>query len=134
MRTQALHSHEVAWRDVAAAPTEPEIAALDGVEEHRAIDSLGRHVGEGRVTLQLGQPEVRPEGADDGSDEVGQDVLGMVQLDVGQVAGVAGDVGDQEAGGLRGREHRAQSRGEARRGQSLVSSLPADAGVECAAW
>ena len=28
--------------DVAAAPAEPEVAALDGVEEHRAVDRLGR--------------------------------------------------------------------------------------------
>ena len=29
--------------DVAAAPAEPEVAALDGVEEHRPVDRLGRH-------------------------------------------------------------------------------------------
>ena len=62
--------------------------------------------GEGRVAFELGQPEVRPERRDDGADEVGQDVLRVVELDVGEVAGVAGDVGDQEAGGLRGGGHR----------------------------
>ena len=29
--------------DVAAAPAEPEVAALDGVEEHRPVDRLGGH-------------------------------------------------------------------------------------------
>ncbi len=58
--------------------------------------------GEGGIALQFGQPEVGPERRDDGADEVREDVLGVVQLDVGEVARVAGDVGDQEAGGLRG--------------------------------
>ena len=41
--------------------------------------------------------------------EVGQDVLGVVELDAGEIARVAGDVGDHEAGGLgrlRGRASR----------------------------
>ena len=91
--------------DVAAAPAEPEVAALDRVEEHRPVDRLGRREGECGIALELGQPEVRPERRDDGADEVREDVLGVVQLDVGEVAGVPGDVGDQEAGGLRGWEH-----------------------------
>ena len=60
---------------------------------------------ERRVALQLGQPEVRPERRDDGADQVGQDVLGVVELDIGEVAGVPGDVGDQEAGRLRACGH-----------------------------
>ena len=88
--------------DVAAAPAEPEVAALDGVEEHRAVDRLGGHPGERGVTLELGQPEVGPQRRDDRADQVGQDVLGVIELDVGEVARVAGDVGDQEAGGLGG--------------------------------
>ena len=83
--------------DVAAAPAEAEVAALDGVEEHRAIDRLGRHEHEGGVALELGQPEVRPEGGDHGADEVRKDVLGVVELDVGEVARVPRDIGDQEA-------------------------------------
>ena len=91
---------------VAAAPAEPEVAALDRVEEHRAVDLLDRREREGGVALELRQPEARPNRRDDGADEVGQDVLGVVQLDAAQVAGIPGDVGDQEAGGLRGRGHR----------------------------
>ena len=92
--------------DVAPAPAEPEVAALDRVEEHRPVDLLADHVRERRVALELGQPEVRPERGDDGADEVGQDVLGVVQLDVGEIARVTGDVGDQEAGGLSDGGHR----------------------------
>jgi hypothetical protein len=32
------------------------------------------------------------------SDEVGQDVLGVVEFDAGKIRRVAGDVGDNEAG------------------------------------
>ena len=42
------------------------------------------------------------EGGDHGADEVGEDVLGVVELDVGEVARVAGDVGDEERRGLGG--------------------------------
>ena len=38
---------------------------------------------------------------------VREDVLRMLQLDIGQVAGVPGDVGDQEAGRLGGCRHQA---------------------------
>ena len=62
---------------------------------------------EGRVALELGQPERRTEGADDRVDQVGQDVLGVVELDTGEIARVAGDVGDDEAGGFGLVEHRA---------------------------
>ncbi len=95
--------------DVAATPAEPEVAPLDRVEEHRPIDPLGCRVGEGGIALELRQPEVGPECRDDGADEVRQDVLRVVQLDVGEVARVAGDVGDQEAGGLRAWKHRSSS-------------------------
>ena len=101
--------------DVPASPAEAEVAALDGVEEHRAVDPLGGHVREGGVALELGQPEVRPERADDGADEVREDVLRVVQLDVGEVAGIPGDVGDQEAGRLRAREHGSSSESGPRR-------------------
>ena len=92
--------------DVAAAPAEPEVAALDRVQEHRPVEPVGRREGERGVALELCQPEGRAERGDDGPDEVGQDVLGVIELDVAEVAGVPGDVGDQEPGGLRTREHR----------------------------
>jgi len=91
--------------DVAAAPTEAEVAALDRVEQERPVHLLGRRVGERRVALELRQPEARAEGCHDRADEVGQDVLGVVELDAGEVARVAGDVGDQEARGLACGEH-----------------------------
>ena len=72
--------------DVAATPAEAEVAALDRVEQHRPVDRLGGHVRERGVALELGQPEVGPERGDDRADQVGQDVLRVVELDVGEVA------------------------------------------------
>ena len=54
------------------------------------------------------EPEAGPEGGDDRADQVGEDVLGVIELDVGEVAGVAGDIRDQEAGRLRG-EHQSST-------------------------
>ena len=106
--------------DVAATAAEPEVAALDGVEQHRAVDPLDRLEGEGCVALELGQAEVRAKRRDDGADEVRQDVLGMIELDIREVAGVPGDVGDEEAGRLCGREHRPPLYGGPRRVLSHV--------------
>jgi hypothetical protein len=87
--------------DVPASPPEAEVAPLDGVEEQRAVHlRLGRR-HERRVALQLDQPERRSEGGDHGANEVGEDVLGVVELDPREVAGVPRDVGDEEAGPLR---------------------------------
>ena len=91
--------------DVATTPPEAEVAALDRVEQHRPVDVLNTHGGECGVSLELGQAEVGPQGAHDRADQVRQDVLRVIQLDVGEVAGVAGDVGDDEAGGFRSRRH-----------------------------
>ena len=91
--------------DVAATPAEPEVAALDRIQEHRPVDGLAQRVGEGGIALELGQPEPRSQRGHHRSDEVRQDVLRVLELDVGEVAGVPGDVGDQEGGGLRGSEH-----------------------------
>ena len=44
--------------DVAPTTPEAEIAALDGVEQHRAVDRLGGHRHERGVAFELGQPEV----------------------------------------------------------------------------
>jgi hypothetical protein len=52
--------------DVAESAPEGEVAALDRVLERRAIDGLGEREGERRVALELGQPEGRPQRADDG--------------------------------------------------------------------
>src|SRR4029079_14063540 len=90
------------------------IAALDRVEQHRAVDRLGRHLGQSGVALQVGGAKVRTKRRDDGADEVRQDVLRVVELDVGEMARVAGDVRDQEAGGLRGWGHGAPLYGPVR--------------------
>jgi hypothetical protein len=92
--------------DVAEAAAEGEVAPLDDVLELRPVHRRGDRIDEGRVTLELGELEGRPEGAHDRPDQVGQDVLRMVELGAGEEAGVAGDVGDDEAGGLWLVEHR----------------------------
>ena len=92
--------------DVAEPAAEGEVAPLDDVLELRPVHRLGDRIDEGRVTLELGELEGRPEGAHDRPDQVGQDVLRMVELGAGEEAGVAGDVGDDEAGGLWLVEHR----------------------------
>lgn len=58
----------------------------------------GEH--EGGVAFELGQSEAGLEGGDDHTQEIREDVVGMLQLDIGEIAGVAGDVGDEEASGL----------------------------------
>jgi len=84
--------------DVAKAPPEREVTAFDAVLEGRPVE-LGRdHVDERGVALELGQPEGRPQAPDDDIGEVGQDVLGVIELDTGEVARVPADVGDDETG------------------------------------
>ena len=90
--------------DVATAPAEPEVAAFDGIEQERTVELVGRRVHERGVALELREPERRTQGGDDGADEVGQDVVRVIELDARELSRVAGDVGDQEADGL-GLEH-----------------------------
>ena len=91
--------------DVTQPALECEVAALDRVLQERAIDGLGDRIDERRVAFELGQAEHRPDVRDHGAHQVGQDVLGMVELGPGQEAGVSGDVGNDEAGGLGLAEH-----------------------------
>jgi hypothetical protein len=63
--------------DVAQAPPEREIRPLDGNEELRAVHPLPEDVGKGGITLEFREAEARPESADDGRHQVGQDVLGV---------------------------------------------------------
>ena len=73
--------------DVAPAAAEAEVAALDRVEEHRAVDGLGGHANmKAASPSSLASRKSGPEGRDHGADEVREDVLSVVQLDVGQVA------------------------------------------------
>ena len=84
--------------DVAQPATEREVRPLDGVHQRRPVDGLGDREGERRVALELGQAERRAEAPDDRVDEVGEDVLRVVELDTGEIRRVAGDVGDDETG------------------------------------
>ena len=87
--------------DVAQAPPEGDVAVLDRVLEDRSVDHVGDDVGEGRVALEFGQSEGRPERANDGVSQVGQDVLRVIEFDAREVARVAADVGEDETRGLR---------------------------------
>jgi len=86
---------------------EGEIRCLHGVLQHRAVDLVGNRVEEGRVALELGEPERRPQPPHHGVHQVGDDVLRMLELDPGEKASVAGDVRDHEASGFGFRKHRA---------------------------
>ena len=93
--------------DVAKTLPEGEIRRLHGVLQHRAVDLVGDRVEEGRVALELGEPERRPQPPHHGVHHVGDDVLRMLELDPGEKAGVAGDVRDHETSGFGFRKHRA---------------------------
>ena len=118
--------------DVAQAAPEGEVCPLDRVEELRAVDTRSERIGEGGIALKLGQPKAWPEGIDHGRDQVGQDVLGVIQLGARQVARVAGDVGNQQARRLGLGEHApspmvsgpSRESGEVRK-RTLVGSLAA---------
>jgi hypothetical protein len=92
--------------DVTEPPPEREVAALDRVLGRGGVERLGEVVGERRVTLELRETEGRPERRDHGPDEVGEDVLGVVELGPREEARIARDVGDQQAGRLRFTQHR----------------------------
>ena len=86
--------------NITPATTEAEVAALDRVEQHRPVDLLRRGEAEGGVALKLGQSETGPQRRDDRANQVGEDVLRVIDLDRREVLGIAADVGDQQADGL----------------------------------
>ena len=61
---------------------------------------LRRREAERGVAFELREAEIRLEAGHDRADQVGQDVLCVVDLDGRQVLGVAGDVGDEQADGF----------------------------------
>ena len=79
---------------VAASPPEAKVAALDRVEQKRTVDLLSDREHERGVAFELGQPESGPQRGDDRSHQVCEDLLGVIELDAGEVARVARDVGD----------------------------------------
>jgi hypothetical protein len=81
-------------------PAECEIRALDRVLQMRAVELRRDEIDEGCVPFELRQLERRAERADDRIDQVGQDVLGVIELDPGEITGVAGDVGHDETCGF----------------------------------
>ena len=84
--------------DVAQPLTEGEVGRLDGVLEERSVNLVVDRVEKGRVALELGEPERRAQEPHHRVHHVGDDVVCVVELDAGEKAGVAGDVGDHETG------------------------------------
>ena len=82
--------------DVAQAPAESEIRRLDRILDQRAVKTVAGRAEKCRVAFELGELERRAQASHHRVHQVGDDVLRMVELDAGEIAGVAGDVGDQE--------------------------------------
>src|SRR5215212_6217048 len=91
--------------DGAQAPAEGEVGCLDSILEQRSVDLLGQGVDEDSVTLEFRDPEWRAQASDHRIHQIRDDVVRMVELATGEKAGVAGNVSDHEAGGLRMRQH-----------------------------
>jgi hypothetical protein len=84
--------------DVADAALEGEVAMLDDIAQFGPIDRRRWQPHECGVTLELREVERGTQGTDDGVDEVGEDVLCVIELHAGKVAAVARDVSDDETG------------------------------------
>jgi hypothetical protein len=77
------------------------IGRLDSVLQKGAVDFLGQCVDERGIALELGKSERRPEAPDYRVHQISDDVLSMVEFDLGKEARVARDIGDGEIGQFR---------------------------------
>ena len=91
--------------DVAQPLAEGEIRLLDRILQERPVDLVGERVDEGRVAFELGEAERRAQRLDQRVHDVGDDVLGVVELDPGHEGRVAGNVGDHETSRFSLRKH-----------------------------
>src|SRR6267378_6578829 len=107
IRLQASHRQEVAWLMLRRRFRKAKYAASTASCSTEPSALVGDRVEEGRVALELGEPERRPQPPHHGVHHVGDDVLRMLELDPGEKAGVAGDVRDHETSGFGFRKHRA---------------------------
>src|SRR4029078_172749 len=82
-----------------------EVATLDGILDRGGVERFRELVRKCCVALELHEREGRAERSDGGPDEVGEDVLGVVELGSREEARVARDVGDQQTGRLRLAQH-----------------------------
>src|SRR6516164_8186168 len=98
--------------DVAQPTTELKIGRLDGILQERAVDLLGHGIDEGGIAFKLGKPERRPEALDHRVDEIGDNVLRVVEFDPRKKARIAGDIRDREIGQFRFRKHRNSPKAE----------------------
>ena len=91
--------------DVAEPLAEGEVGRFDRVLKHRSIDLVADRVDKNRITLEFGEPERRAQAPQHRVHHVGDDVAGVVKLNVGEKTGVAGDISDHETGGFGFRKH-----------------------------
>jgi hypothetical protein len=83
--------------DGSTASCEREIRGLERLEQRSAAERCRlRRDAENRVALELRQPERRAEPGCDHAEQVGEDVMGVLELYTRQVRGVAADVGEHE--------------------------------------
>jgi hypothetical protein len=86
--------------DIAQPPAESEVCGLDGVLKQRSVDPVGDRVDKNSIALEFGKSERRPQGPHHRVHQVGYDILGVVEFDTCEKAGIAGDIGDGETGGF----------------------------------
>ena len=92
--------------DVPETPAKSKVTGLDGVHDRRGPHRAVGCVCKSSVTFQFGELEGGSERLDQCLQEVGQDVLGVLQLGCLEVSRVAGDVGEEETAGFCCREIR----------------------------
>src|SRR2546427_2694635 len=105
--------------DVLLPPGKGEVARLGHGEQHGAGGLILAVVAEDGVAFQLGEMQQAAHLRHDHAHQVGQDVLGVLQLHPGQVRRVSGDVADGQAPSFDGRHARLASR---RRAVGLLST------------
>lgn len=86
---------------------EGEIGRFNHVLQLGTVDRSQRSLEEHRVAFELGDPERRAQRLHNGRQQVRDDVVGVVELHGREETRVAGDVGNQQAGGFGLRLHRA---------------------------
>jgi hypothetical protein len=86
---------------VASPATETEETAFDRIQKERSVELFNWRKDESSVTFQLGESKRGAQCRYDGPDQVGQDVLGMIELDASEISGVPRYVGDEKAKWLR---------------------------------
>jgi hypothetical protein len=91
--------------DAPEALAKTEVALLDRIEQHRAVELTVERVAEGGIAFELVDAHHGLEMLDDVPSDVGHDVLGVLQRARDDVVGVARDVGDEQTAAVGARGH-----------------------------